>query len=205
LIFRPTLLIKFAIIEILSKIAIDTLHHVHTARYPSLFPRNASRMAVRQEPHMRPHDLYLTTWNAFDLYVSSGFIGWFTTFFLLSASVTRIYRISLMVTNSVITMSCLVRRRLVLLSSLQPGGIQTLDLVDSHITQTVAMLTLSAGQHHTITVRTYCHQLYIHNLNGAMSFTTSPTSHLLRSRALTQLLHTCVAYKPQRWLLPRFL
>jgi hypothetical protein len=80
------------------------------------------------------------------------------------------------------------------------------DLVDSHITQTVAMtICLQAAPHH-YSPYILSRQLYIHNLNGAMSLPPQVLQTTFFVAAfLTQLLHLCSLHKPQRWLLPRFL
>jgi hypothetical protein len=63
---------------------------------------------------------------------------------------------------------------------------------------------LSCGQH--VTVRTYCRQLYIHNLNGACPLPSQVLQATFFSRALhSSYTSVWFAYKPQRWLLPRFL
>jgi hypothetical protein len=65
---------------------------------------------------------------------------------------------------------------------LQPGNTDVVDLVDSHITQTVAMLTICLQDSTHITVRTYCHQLY--NLNGACALPSQVLQATFFSRAL---------------------
>jgi hypothetical protein len=173
-------------------------------------------------PYDAPHD-YLTTWNAFDLrhvrifWIHRLVASNFTNLLSYKGICANPIRISLIVTNSVITMSfliiricsgrsCSIRTTLWILGCYRIATTtgDVVDLVDSHITQTVAMLTtVCRTAPHTITVRAYCRQL--HNLNGAMSLPSQVLQATFSRAPYTALTLVWFAYKPQRWLLPRFL